>query len=375
MTPDPTLALWRASQAFRLVALAYALTFQLSSYEHYTHQTLSWIIYGFMLVWSGVAGSLLVKGSQRPVLVACDQVIMVGLMLSSWVVAPVDWYTNNQTVPTTLWVTNAVISAAIAFGPWVGLVSACVLAGVSLWVQGRFDIQLWRDATAPMMISAGIAMGMASRVAVRAHEQLRRAARLAAASEERERLARQVHDGVLQVLAFVRRRAEEIGAEVGGEAAVIARMAGEQEIALRNLISGVGEISGMGEIESRDLGVLLRQFDRPGVVVSTPAEPVVLESAAVVAAAVENALANTELHAGPASSFVLLEDLGSTVVVTVRDDGVGIAPGRLAEAEAQGRMGVSKSIRGRIEALAGRAILETEEGGGVEWEFRIPRSP
>ncbi len=49
---------------------------------------------------------------------------------------------------------------------------------------------------------------------------------------ERARLARAVHDGVLQVLALVQRR----GAELGGDAAELGRLAGEQEAALRSLI-------------------------------------------------------------------------------------------------------------------------------------------
>ena len=52
-----------------------------------------------------------------------------------------------------------------------------------------------------------------------------RAERAAAAAAERARLARVVHDGVLQVLALVQRR----GAELGGDAAELGRLAGEQE--------------------------------------------------------------------------------------------------------------------------------------------------
>ena len=58
------------------------------------------------------------------------------------------------------------------------------------------------------------------------------AQREALAEAERARLARVVHDGVLQVLALVQRR----GAELGGDAAELGRLAGEQEAALRTLI-------------------------------------------------------------------------------------------------------------------------------------------
>ena len=73
---------------------------------------------------------------------------------------------------------------------------------------------------------------MAARTARRAHDELQRAAQLAAALEERERLSRQVHDGVIQVLALVARR----GHEMGGATAELAELASEQERALRRLV-------------------------------------------------------------------------------------------------------------------------------------------
>ncbi len=63
-----------------------------------------------------------------------------------------------------------------------------------------------------------------------------RAARLSAAVTERERLARQVHDGVIQVLALVAKR----GREIGGPTAELADLAGQQESALRRLVSAEG---------------------------------------------------------------------------------------------------------------------------------------
>ena len=61
------------------------------------------------------------------------------------------------------------------------------------------------------------------------------------------------------------------------------------------------------------------------------------------------------------------------MTLTVRDDGPGIPDGRLAEAKAQGRMGVSRSIVGRVESIGGRAHLEATPGEGVEWEFTLQR--
>ena len=76
-----------------------------------------------------------------------------------------------------------------------------------------------------------------------------------------------------------------------------------------------------------------------------------------VVAAVEAALDNVRKHAGPqAQAWVVVDDLGADVVVTVRDDGPGVSQERIAEAAQNGRLGVSSSIKGRIEDLGGRAL-------------------
>jgi signal transduction histidine kinase len=61
------------------------------------------------------------------------------------------------------------------------------------------------------------------------------------------------------------------------------------------------------------------------------------------------------------------------VVISVRDDGPGIPDGRLSEAEGEGRLGVSESIRGRMRDLGGTALLTTAPGQGTEWELTVPK--
>jgi signal transduction histidine kinase len=70
---------------------------------------------------------------------------------------------------------------------------------------------------------------------------------------------------------------------------------------------------------------------------------------------------------------VLVEDLGMEVVVSVRDDGSGIPAGRIEAAAAEGRLGIAKSIRGRVSDLGGTITLETAPNSGTEWEVRVPR--
>ncbi|MFG1954553.1 hypothetical protein [Micromonospora sp. NPDC048830] len=92
--------------------------------------------------------------------------------------------------------------------------------------------------TSAVLLVAGAAiggLGFAQQIAVRRAErkqaeQIRRDA----ATAERERLARSIHDGVLQVLTLVQRH----GLEIGGQGTQLATPAAEQEVALRTLLTG-----------------------------------------------------------------------------------------------------------------------------------------
>ncbi|MFD3510661.1 MacS family sensor histidine kinase [Nocardia sp. NPDC058666] len=378
-TDAATAPLWRAAQAFRLVTLLYAIGQQIASVPYYEHPRLSWVLIAVMAIWSGTSALLLSQwyfpeatGKIRGWVVFGDQVVTVALIASTRLVADYDWYHGHQTLPTTLWIANSVISMAILRGPIAGVVAGLAMAAVVVTVRGQWGQDVWGDATAPVLVSVGLALGLAANTARRAQGQLEHALRITAAAQERERLAREVHDGVLQVLAFIKRR----GGEIGGPAMELAHRAGEQEVALRVLLSEQAEVSdsSSGEV---DLRPLLTARATPTVSVATPGDPVLVGRvvAQEIAAAVTTALSNVALHAGVgAKAYVLLEDTGDMLVVSVRDDGVGIAAGRLAAAESEGRMGVSRSIVGRIAALGGNAELLTD-GDGTEWEFRIPRQP
>lgn len=374
-----TAPLWRAAQALRLVTLLYAVGQQIASVPYYHSQRLSWVLVALMAVWSGLSALLLsqwhfpeLARRLRPWVVAGDHLVVAALMASTRLVADPEWYRGHQTLPTTLWAANAVVSAGILLGPVAGVLSGLLISAVALTVREQWGQDVWTDATVPVLVSVGLALGLAANTARRAHEQLQRALRITAAAEERERLSREVHDGVLQVLSYIKRR----GSEIGGPTEELAQQAGAQEVALRMLISEHGARPDSGGAEV-DLRSLLTVQATPTVFVSAPGEPVPVGrwAARELAAAVATALSNVALHAGPdAKAYVLLEDTGGELIVSVRDDGVGIARGRLAEAEAEGRMGVSRSIVGRLAALGGSAVLLGEgEGEGTEWEFRVPR--
>ncbi|MGV0742779.1 MacS family sensor histidine kinase [Mycolicibacterium sp. XJ870] len=371
--PDPVTPLWRAAQVFRLLSCIYALGFQFAVNDDLQRPVLAWTLCVALLGWSAACAVAYLKGfGRRPAWVIAEIVVVVALMLSTELVAADQWVADNQSWPTTLWATNATISAALQFGPIGGMATGLAVMAAAAALKGYISVNLGRNATIVIELAVGLAIGMAAQTARRAHAELERAAQLAAALEERERLSRRVHDGAIQVLALVSRK----GREIGGETAQLAELAGEQERALRRLVSASDVEMDAGAGPLTDVGALLTSRASDRVSVSLPAEPVLLERevANELFAAASNALDNVAAHAGPdAHAFVLLEDLGDSVTVSIRDDGVGIAQGRLAEAARQGRLGVSKSIVGRLDWLGGTAQLTTGPGCGTEWELTVPR--
>ncbi|MYR07182.1 ATP-binding protein [Gordonia sp. SID5947] len=372
---DPVGPLWRAAQLFRFFSYLYALGFQIAVNDDLLHDDTTWALFGVLSAWTLASGIAYYAGFGRNrYWVGADVAVACGLMLTTSYVADTSWAMNNQTWPTTLWAVNAVISVALLAGPIWGMLSGLLVGGTSAFVKGAFDLNFGRNATIIIIVAAGVAVGLAAVIARRAHAVLVQAAAIAAATEERERLSREVHDGVLQVLALIARR----GREIGGPTTELARLAGEQERALRQLVSDAGQIAAAHRRADRaaaDLGAILRGFAAEQVSVSAPASPVVIDAvvAEEIRAALHNILDNVNHHAGvSAQAFVLLEDLGDRVVVSVRDDGVGIPAGRLDEARRQGRMGISTSIVGRVEALGGTAMLDSGPGAGTEWELTIP---
>jgi signal transduction histidine kinase len=369
--------MWRALAVFRLAALGYAVLLTITQYRHFAHPTVGWLVLAVMTVWTVLVwaayrapsrriwqGRLRQGGGWR--LLVTDLVVTAGCLLASgWILTGDHWRGGAGTM-SGAWVAGPVLAWAISGGRRRGTVAALIIGGI--------DLGLHRDVTAStvdttvLLLLCGVVVGHVARLAVHAQERLQRAVELEASTRERERLARGMHDSVLQVLALVQRR----GADLGGEAAELGRLAGDQGAALRALV--VGQPVRQAGVE--DLGARLGRFSTGQVSVAAPATPVPLNSgtATEVAAAVGSALDNVTVHCGPdARAWVLLEDEPSAVTVTVRDDGPGIAPGRLEAAAADGRLGVSQSIKGRIRDLGGTVTITSAPGEGTEVELRIPR--
>jgi signal transduction histidine kinase len=372
--------LWRALAVFRFASVGYAaLRVGLFDRADYSRPGWAWAVIALMTAWTIATTFGYPRRDRRTQLLVADLVVTVGLMLSTIVLQYPDAAARGALPVTATWMAGPVLAWAIRYGRRAGTVVALIVAAA--------DFALLRGAAlstalngAVLLVLAGWLVGHLARLAAEVQAERQHVTEVEAASRERDRLARDIHDSVLQVLALVQRR----GAEAGGAAAELGRLAGQQEAALRALVGDGRSASSARSARSAGRGpddadlrqlVLPAQTDR--VTVSVPAEPVRLNRAAAaeLAAAMRAALDNVGRHCGAtAHAWVLVEDEPGLVRVTIRDGGPGIPAGRLAEAAAAGRLGISHSISGRLRDLGGSAAISSAPGEGTEVELWLPRT-
>jgi PAS domain S-box-containing protein len=201
---------------------------------------------------------------------------------------------------------------------------------------------------------------------------------------ERELLARELHDGIGQMLAAAQmqtRVAAELLAK--GEAAAVAvclrhlaDLTQEAKDAVRRYLQGVqaGMPGGEGLLEalgrylkrySRDCGIRTELF----VSAEFKAERIEAAVEAQLQLIVQEALTNTRRHGQASTAWVMLDSCDGQVCVTVEDDGFGFDSQTTAEPEGFGL----RSMRGRAEVTGGFLEIDAVPGHGTRVTVRVPR--
>ncbi|MEV0795949.1 DUF5931 domain-containing protein [Kribbella sp. NPDC050459] len=367
-TVDLLQPLWRALVVFRILTWGFACFGVWTRWDGIVHPYGAVLQLAVMGVWTLISsyGYSRRWGRRNTRLAFADLVVTVGCMYATLWAQPLLDIRAGASVLTSVWAAGPVLALAISRGRDGGLLGAATISLALLSLRG-VEHAAKILSNVQLLLVAGLVVGYAASTLRQAGRRLREAIAVESATAERLRLSRSIHDGVLQVLAQVQRR----GTAIGGEATELARLAAEQEVALRTLMSTRPAVA---EGDRVDLCRLLLPLATTRVDVVVPAAQVLLPApaAAELVAAVKEALSNVVKHAGPeARSWVVVEDLGEEVVVSVRDDGIGTTPARLEQAHADGHLGVSQSIRGRIADLGGTVTVRTAPGEGTEWELKV----
>ena len=194
---------------------------------------------------------------------------------------------------------------------------------------------------------------------------------------ERDRIARELHDSIAQVLGVIhlglRGLVPKVRLVAGNKAA--AEIAGLADIAdegykdVREAILGLSKSASSNEGLAGALGEYLRKFTRQtGIKTAFRCDPAASRaltprSEVQLLRVVQEALTNVRKHAGAYHANVTLtEDLG-VVTLEVTDDGSGFDPARVNDALDHG-FGLT-SMRERVEQIGGTLEVHTAPGTGT----------
>src|SRR4051812_10377909 len=230
-------ALWRALAVYRFAALLYAAISVAAHHASYARPSLGLFVLLAMVVWSALATFLYADARRRrwPLLVTDLVLTLAALLSSMWVLTQRSIDAGAPRV-TVRWAATPVRAWAIWGGPLGGLLAAVVVAAGDVVERGAVP-QATAGGIVLLLLGGGV-VGYVVQLARRAEHTVAQAVHREAAAAERERLARQVHDGVLQALALVSRTSTDPS---------LAELAAEQEASLRRLVAGpaatpVGEL-------------------------------------------------------------------------------------------------------------------------------------
>ena len=219
-----------------------------------------------------------------------------------------------------------------------------------------------------LSLAAGIAIENA-----RLHDRVRRSA----VYEDRDRVARDLHDTVIQRLFALGLTLQGMAARLPDSAASQLGVAvSEIDRVIAQVRSTIYEL-GMGD-ESRgirdDVTTLVRQlhevvgfeveltFTGP---LDAAVDDIVLEH---LLATIREALTNVGKHAHATQASVSVEADGATCILIITDDGIGLTD---APASADGGLGLP-NLRRRAEKLHGTLSVDSASGGGTVLTWKVP---
>ncbi len=239
------------------------------------------------------------------------------------------------------------------------------------------------------LVQIPLAVGLARRLRTSLAERetlLQRA--INASEQERRRIARDLHDGVVQRLAAVtfslsalarRQRRPDESHRPGSAADPIDAAAGETRTAMRDLRTLIVEIAPPNlHAEGIDnaLRDLLDPLARSGVGTSldAPADTALsAQMTTLLFRVAQEAVRNAGKHAHASRVDVSLRNRGSHVRLEIADDGGGFSAADLDRRRRGGHVGLSL-LRDLVADAGGTLLVESEPGRGTRVAVEVPSS-
>jgi signal transduction histidine kinase len=203
--------------------------------------------------------------------------------------------------------------------------------------------------------------------------------------EERERIAREIHDSVGQVLGYVNTKAQAVTVLLEGgkveqaqtQLAQLEHAAREVYADLREAILGLRASNGVdGQLvttvtEYVERFSTLSSLDVSVVIEGDPVSYAFSSTTELhLVRIIQEALTNIRKHAGAHAARVRFSTEANAVLVTISDDGIGLLSTDGAPAHPVG-FGL-QMMRERAEAIGGTFTVRSRAGGGTEVRVRLP---
>ncbi|MCL6646621.1 MAG: sensor histidine kinase, partial [Dehalococcoidia bacterium] len=202
--------------------------------------------------------------------------------------------------------------------------------------------------------------------------------------EERDHLAREMHDTLAQVLGYLhlkaattrRRLASGDVSDAEQELQEMEDLAHEAYVDVREAILGLRETVAPAEGLVGSIRQYLQKFSRqfgittrlvPVGDVNTALRP---EAEVQLVRVIQEALTNVRKHAGASTVTVRLENRDGELEISIEDDGCGFDASRVERQE--GRSFGMQSMRERVERAGGALIIDSAPGEGTRVIVRLP---
>ncbi|MEN3361718.1 MAG: hypothetical protein V7637_5700 [Mycobacteriales bacterium] len=273
------------------------------------------------------------------------------------------------------------------------LVALLVVAAFNAALAVAFSVLGWRTEqqnTIRKQMIADLAEANSQLAATMAenaglHAQLVTQAREAGVLDERQRMAREIHDTLAQGLIGIVAQLEAAGQAQGCPAEAQRHLDTAARLARDSLSEARRSVQALRPepLESARLADALADVARRwssisevavDVVTTGTARPLHTEVEVALLRTAQEALSNVARHADAGSVHVTLSYMEDQVTLDVRDDGVGFDPDAPPATGTAGGFGLT-AMRQRVRRLAGQLEVESEPGAGTVVSASLPAVP
>lgn len=276
--------------------------------------------------------------------------------------------------------------------PPVALVVALIAAAFLRFAEQEEQRVVWQRQSLDELHASNAQLERAMQDNAALHAQLLVQAREAGVQDERQRMAREIHDTLAQGLAGILAQLQaaeqtlRTGSPERGQVTAAIELAREGLTEARRTVHAVEpQVLADSRLPEAIQAAVSRWSQSNGVEAALTttgyARPLHTDIEVTLLRAAQEALANVAKHADAGRVVLTLSYMEESVTLDVLDDGVGFEPvavrgprTRPQDAAAAGGFGLT-AMRQRVQRLAGQLEVESEPGGGTAISATLPAIP